>query len=227
MKLKKHLFGCCAAALLMVLLPVTAGAGWFADLSAGLAYTQDADLTYATEDASETSNVSFDTAFTIDYRIGYWFEGLPNVGLAVDANYAGLEINSDQSIDVLSFTPLLMFQVGLGKNEKYPFGEWRPFVAGGPGIFITKMKYDVINSPVPDLVGSPTLTGEYEDSQNDIGLDLRAGVKKMMAPNWALNLEYRFFWVEPEYEDNVMGDVVRTSVDLYTHSFMVGASFNF
>lgn len=227
MSLKGRFCGCCAAAMLTVLVPFSAGAERFADLSAGFSYTQDADLSFASGNTREESKVSFDNSFAIGYRIGYWFEGLPNLGLAIEADYTGIEDEGAQEIDVLSFTPLIMFRLGLMKSQKYPMGEWLPFVAGGPGLFISKMKYEVANSPVPDIIGVPTITGEYEDTQNDIGLDLRAGVKKMMAPNWALNLEYRFFWFEPEYEDNVMGDVVRTGVELYTHSLMIGATFNF
>lgn len=224
---KGRLFACCLVAMMMMFMPGSANAERFADLSIGFSHTQDADLSFASGSARETSNVSFDNAFTIGYRIGYWFEGLPNLGLAIEADYMGIENDATQEIDVLSFTPLVMFRLGLMKSQKYPTGEWSPFIAGGPGIFISKMTYEVANSPVPGIIGMPTITGEYEDTQNNIGLDLRAGVKKMMAPNWALNLEYRFSWFEPEYEDNVLGNVVRTEVDLYTHSLMIGASFNF
>lgn len=227
MSVKRRLFGCCAAALIMMLLPNSADAERFADLAVGFSYTQDEDMRFASGSESESLSISFDSSMTIGYRLGYWFAGMPNLGLALEVDYTGIENKGDQEIDVLSFSPLVMYRLALMKSEKYPTGEWSPFIAGGPGIFFSRMKYEVANSPVPAIIGIPTITGEYEDDQIDIGLDLRAGVKKMMAPNWALNLEYRFFGFEPEYEDNVMGNNVQTGVDLYTHSLMIGVTFNY
>ena len=227
MSVKGRLLGCCAAALLMMLLPNSAGAERFADLVVGFSYTQDEDMRFTSGNESEALNISFDHSMTFGYRMGYWFEGLPNIGLALEVDYTGIENEGDQEISVLSFTPLVMFRLELMKNKKYPRGEWSPFIAGGPGLFISEMKYEVAKSPVPDIIGIPTVNGGYTNEQFDIGLDLRAGVKKMVAPNWAVNLEYRFFWFEPEYEDNVMGSNVQTGVDLYTHSVMIGLTFNY
>jgi hypothetical protein len=211
MSLKERLIGSCLIAL-MLILPGSANAERFADLMVGFSYTQDSDLSFASGDTRVESDISFDGSFAIGYRLGYWFEGQPEFGLALEAD---------------SVTPLVMLRLPLSISQKYPKGEWAPFIAGGPGIFFSKMKYEVANSPVPDIIGMPTVTGEYKDDQIDIGLDLRAGVKKMMAPNWALSLEYRFFWFEPEYDDNVLGSSVQTGVDLYTHSLMIGVTFNY
>jgi len=226
MSLKERLIGSCLIAL-MLILPGSANAERFADLMVGFSYTQDSDLSFASGDTRVESDISFDGSFAIGYRLGYWFEGQPEFGLALEADYTTIENEGAQEIDVFSVTPLVMLRLPLSISQKYPKGEWTPFIAGGPGIFFSRMKYEVTNSPVPDIIGMPTVTGEYKDDQIDIGLDLRAGVKKMMAPNWALGLEYRFFWFEPEYDDNVLGSSVQTGVDLYTHSLMIGVTFNY
>jgi opacity protein-like surface antigen len=224
----KSWFGSCAAAcLLLLLLPNFAAAERLAELVVGFSYTQDETMRYSSGGERDALDLSFDSAGTIGYRMGYWFEGLPYLALALEADYTSIDNDGAQEITVLSVTPLIMGRLQLRKNRTYPRGEWSPFVAAGPGLIMSDIEYEVSDSPVPDLIGSPTLTGKYKDKQIDIGLDLRAGVKKMVAPKWALNLEYRFLWFEPQYEDNVMGNTVKTDIDLYTHSLMLGVAYNF
>jgi opacity protein-like surface antigen len=211
--------------LMIFSLPGTVSAERFADLSVGLTYTQDSDLEFSSSTSSITLDTNFDPSYVIDYRLGFWFEGMPYLGLAFGADYTSVE--DDQEIDVLTLTPQIMFRLPLMKSATYPTGEWAPFIAGGPGIFLSRIQYEVAESPVPNMIGQPAVRGEYKDDQIDIGLDVRAGLKKMMAPNWGLNLEYRFSWFEPEYEDNVLGSDVQTTAELYVHSFMVGVTFNY
>lgn len=210
--LKKRWVHCCLAVLLSMLIPHVAGAERFADLRLGLAYTQDEDMgiTYADNSTNEIS-MRFNASFTIGYRMGYWFERMPMLGLALDAGFAGVESkDTDDYIDVTSITPLLMFRVPLMKSQKYPTGEWAPYFAAGPGLFLSKISLS-------------TNGDDYANRQEDIGADLRAGIKKMMATNWALNLEYRFFYVAPEYEDYD----IDVDIDLYTHGLMIGMTYNF
>lgn len=225
MRCKVYLMISFIVALMVFFLPGAVYAERFADLSAGFTYVQDSDLEYSWNDSSETFDTSYDPSYTIDYRLGFWFDGMPYIGLAFGANYT--TIDDDLEIDVLSLTPQIMFRLPLLKSATYPTGEWAPFIAAGPGIFFSRIQYEVSESSVPDMIDMPTVTGEYKNDQVDVGLDVRAGVRKMMSPNWGLNLEYRFFWFEPEYEDNVLGTDVKTKPELYVHSFMIGVSFNY
>ena len=206
---KKRLVQCCISISLLMLIPGAASAERFADLFVGLSYTQDEDLKFSSANQNEEVSMSFRASFTIGYRMGYWFDRLPNLGLALDATYTNIESDElDDYIDVVSITPLLMARLPLMRSQKYPMGEWAPFFAVGPGLFISKIS---------------AVDGAYADRHEDLGIDLRTGVKKMMAINWALNLEYRFFYVAPEYEDYD----VDAEIDLYTHSLMVGMTYNF
>ncbi|WP_419661462.1 uncharacterized protein Dvar_18940 [Desulfosarcina variabilis str. Montpellier] len=225
MRCKTYLMKGFMVALMIFFLPGAVYAERFADLSAGFTYVQDSDVEYSSNNSSETVDTSYDPSYTIDYRLGFWFEGQPYLGLAFGVNYT--TIDDDLEIDILSLTPQIMFRLPLLKSARYPNGEWTPFITAGPGIFFSRIQYEVSESSVPDMIGMPTLTGEYKNDQVDVGVDVRAGLKKMMSPNWGLNLEYRFFWFEPEYEDNVLGIDVKTRPELYTHSFMIGVSFNY
>jgi opacity protein-like surface antigen len=225
----KSCLGICAAALLLLplLLPNVAGAERFADLAVGFSFTQDETMRFSSNGDSESQDLSFESAGTFGYRMGYWFERLPYLALALEVDYTGIENEGAQEIAAFSFSPLIMFRLQFNKNKIYPRGEWLPFIAAGPGLIMSEIEYEVSDSPVPDLIDSPTLTGKYEDKQFDVGLDLRAGIKKMVNPKWAVNLEYRFLYFEPQYEDNVMGNTVKTDIDLYTHSLMLGVAYNF
>lgn len=225
---KKWHTGCCVAALmLMAFFPATAGAERFADLLMGFSVAQEDPLKFSSGQERGQLELGFESAMAYGYRMGYWFERFPYMALAMEVDYTDVENDNTDVVNVLSFSPLLMFRLQLMKNDKYPLGEWSPFIAAGPGIFLSEIRFDVEDSSIPDIVDLPTVTGEYRNKRTDVGLDLRAGVKKMVAANWAVNLEYRFFHFRPEYEDNILGNTVTTEIDITTHSLMLGVTYNF
>jgi opacity protein-like surface antigen len=223
---RARLFGCCTV-LLLLLFSNPAGAERFADLMAGISFTEDKTVTFTSGSQQASADPQFDNSYAVGYRMGYWSEHEPYLGVAFGIDYTSIEENGDLDISVLSLSPLVMIRVPLFPSPKYPKGEWLPFVAAGPGLFISNIEYEVANSPVPGMVGIPGLSGGFEDEQFDIGLDLRAGIKKMVAPAWAVNLEYRFIWFEPSYEDYIMGETIQTQIEVYNHSLMLGVSYNF
>jgi hypothetical protein len=211
---RARLLGCCTAVCVLLLFSHPAGAERFADLMVGFSFSEDKTLTLTSSSESRTGEPKFDTSYTVGYRMGYWSEYDPFLGVSLGVDYTTIEDNDSLDISVLSFSPLVMIRVPLLPSSKYPRGEWLPFAAVGPGLFISKIKI-------------PSLDVDYEDQRFDIGLDVRAGIKKMVAPAWAVNLEYRFFWFEPSYEDFIMGEAVKAEIDIYNHSIMLGVSYNF
>ena len=193
---------------------VSAKAEWFADLYLGPTYTQDDEWETSSGGVSQTGDVGYDTSWIIGYRIGYFFEKAPFVGLALDGSYTELEADIDlegrEDATLLALSPLLMLRLPLKKSDKYERGEWLPFIALGPGLYKSR-------------VSSTTI----KDDSYDIGWDARLGVKKMMATNWAIGLEYRYIGFSPEFEDSVAGNSVKAETDLNIHSLLFGVTYNF
>ena len=182
----------------------------FADLYLGLNFAQDDELEVSSGGVSQTFDVSFDVSGMVGYRMGYFFERAPFVGLALEGSYTALEYADNEEISVIALSPLLMLRLPLMKSAKYERGEWFPFLAAGPGIYMSN-----IDNPNIDA------------NSTDVGLDLRAGVKKMVARNWAILLEYRYVGFSPEYEDSVDGIDTTSELDLNMHSILFGATYNF
>ena len=204
-----------------------ASAERFADLYIGISLAQDEDLKVSSGGVDRETEVSFDAGGTIGYRIGYFFPKAPAVAVALEGSYMGLKYGDDAEISMFALSPLVMARLNLKKSDVYPNGEWMPFVAAGPGFFLSKISYETSGSPVSEVIGS-NVSGTYEDDRLDVGLDLRAGVKKMVAPKWAVNFEYRFVgWLSPKYEDNVLGNNVDTEIDLNIHNILIGVTYNF
>jgi len=189
---------------------VPAKAERFADLYLGLSHTQDDELKSTIGSASQTNDISFDLSVMIGYRMGYFFERAPFVGLALEGSYTELEYAGSEDITLLALSPLLMLRIPIHKTDEYPRGEWFPYVGIAPGIYKTRI----------DNAG---ITGDSVD----IGWDLRTGVKKMVAPNWAIGLEYRYMGFSPEFEDDVAGDSAKAETDLNIHSLLFGVTYNF
>lgn len=211
---------------LLTLNPPFAAAERFADLYVGGTFSTDEDVTISASGGKVTEEVDFDGSFTVGYRMGYWFERLSWVGVALDASC--FTQNTDNAdIDIIPVSGLLMFRLPLMKSNDYPKGELLPYVGIGPGIFFSDIEYEVANSPVPDLVGTPGLSGTYSDQRVDIGLDVRAGIKKMFGYFGGVFIEYRFTKFSPDFEDNVLGTKVKTETDLNTHHVLIGFSYNF
>lgn len=210
---------------LLTLSPPFVAAERFADLYVGGSFSTDEDFTVSASGGTATIEVDFDSSFTLGYRLGYWFESFPWVGLALEASY----FSSDtENIDLYAIpvSGLLMFRLPLMKSNDYPRGQFQPYVGIGPGVFFSSIEYEVARSAVPDLLETP-VSGTYSDQREYIGLDVRAGIKKMFGYSSGVFVEYRFTKFIPDFEDNVLGEKVKTEIDLNTHHVSIGFSFSF
>jgi opacity protein-like surface antigen len=210
MRCKKPLVILLTVFMLIGLSSIPAMAERFADLYLGLTFTQDDEVDYSSGGVSQKFDISFDASGIVGYRMGYFFERAPFVGLALEVSYTNLEYADKEEISLLALSPLLMLRVPIIKSDKYPRGEWLPFFAAGPAVFMSQ-----IDSPNIDA------------NSTDVGLDLRLGVKKMVARNWALLLEYRYAGFSPEYEENQAGSTTKAEMDLNLHGILFGVTYNF
>jgi opacity protein-like surface antigen len=216
-----------------------ASAEWFADLFAGVSFTQDHNVKLNDHGIGQGTyeDVEFDRSLAWGGRAGRYFDSLPFLGVAVDF----LRYNPDiggQSVQLRGcFFPGgcgtgrggigrievqtnavsvdLMLRLPLFKSADAPQGLVQPYIAVGPPLFITTI--------------TPRNTRNFRNHDDDtdisFGYKLAGGVAVQVYKNLALFGEYRFTHVSTEVElrdANINRTTLRTDLD--THSALVGLS---
>jgi hypothetical protein len=251
MTLAKHgsWFGWIVAGAL-ALAPLSAAAQGFVDLYFGVGFPNETDVDVDPDDFDPSltldGEIDDDATPSFGLRGGYWFEqdGLRFLGIGLDASYygasgevrcvpplcpSGADIDTDLDIFVTPLTPLLMLRIPLGASEEIPGGRVQPYGAVGPSFTVS-----YAFSEFDDLGGDVGLFDDYEAASFDIGLDARGGLAIQLSRHFALFGEYRYTYVETEFEDEV-DDVFSfdgdTDIDLdatlETHHVLFGLSFRF
>jgi opacity protein-like surface antigen len=198
--------------LLLAIAPAApASAEWFTDVYLGAGVTQSADVTVRTGSFSSTQEVNYTSSVTPGVRVGRWLEATPWLGFAMDASYFGPQAD----LQVIPITALALARLALLKSEDFPEGQLRPYVAGGPGLFISH------------LDGNLGSVREVSDNSVDIGLDLRLGLALQLQANLAVFTEYRFTHVEPTFSVTTGGTSRTLETTFNTHYILIGASFRF
>jgi opacity protein-like surface antigen len=158
-----------------------ASAEWFLDGYGGASLTADADVTIR-NGATFDDKVKFDTEAMGGGRLGYWF--LPWLGVAADISYfapAGDGNTVETRLEVVPMSPLVMLRLPLLVSPEFPNGRLQPYVGGGPGFFLTKVKVDV-----------PGLGERSTDWQWEVGADARAGITFLITPGFGTFIEGRY-----------------------------------
>jgi opacity protein-like surface antigen len=192
-----------------------ASAEFFVDLYAGGATTSNADTTVSSPFLTLSGETQWKASFVGGGRVGFYFEGLPWIGMALDASWFRPEEDVSANpvkLDVVPISVLVMGRLLLVKSPEFPKGRLQPYLGIGPGFFLTKFKLD---------------TPMVSDSSFDVGLDLRAGLNFMIIKNLGVFAEYRFTYVAPEFDTPVAGVPVTTKIDLSTSQFMGGLTIRF
>lgn len=204
------------AGLILPVPKVVCGEG-FASLGLGGAITQDANINGEAPAGSVTVRGNFATSFTVDGRLGYWFEGAPMLGVAGSASYYQPDVGSGDlpavsksDVTVVSTSLLLMARAPVLTSNEFPNGQLQPYLGVGPGVFISQ-------------VSDPG----FSDTSYDFGLDVRAGMSWLFTQHVGLFGEYRLTHVTPRFEDEVLGQKVHVEVPLLTHHFLAGAMYQF
>ena len=159
------------------------------------------------------------------------FPDLPWLGFASDFSYfeldgpsAGVEhtiggtpirTRDDVDIDLIPISILLMLRT---KLFTAPFGPplWvQPYVGLGPGLFVSWVD-DALT------IGIGGIEESVEDTSLDIGLDTRAGLRFHLTHSFALFVEYRFTYYEPDFDDDLFGDSIEIESEIATHHAIGG-----
>lgn len=201
------------ATLVLIALPApnAARAEGFVDLRIGGAFTEDGDVEVDPTGSGPSFEYSteFEDSPTGGVRGGYWFDPLPWLGVAGDVSYFAPDDDrfGDPEIDVIPISPLLMLRAPLVTDEEFPNGRVQPFMGIGPGIFVSIVDFDTAG----------------DDETVQVGLDAHAGLNFQLTPLVSLFAQYRYTYVEPEFE--IQGADIEP--ELSTHHVGFGAGFHF
>ncbi len=211
--------------LLLIIGSSPAFAGGFADLYLGGAFHQDEDVSFSGAGQTVSGESDPDNAFSAGYRMGYWFESVRWLGVALEASYFTQDMDG-ADVTILPVSALLMVQAPLNPS-RYASRTWIPYAGVGPAVFFADIEYDVSNSPIPGMLGINGLSGKYEDEVAEVGLDVRAGVRYMFRSNLGVFGEYRFTTFTADFEENVLGTKIKTELDVNTHHLLFGLNYMF
>jgi opacity protein-like surface antigen len=234
-----------ALAALLSFTPAGVRAEGFIDLYMGVGLLQDSDVDTSANDPFVDSDIAYlddvdwETSPSMGLRGGYWFGeyGPSFIGVGLDFSYyQAFEDSSFAELEVAAtpMTPLLMLRIPLGYDEDYPGGRVQPYVAVGPGFTIAYAHAET-DEIIPSGPGD-VLYDDFDEAGFGVGLDARGGLAVQVARNFALFAEYRYTYVEPEFEEDLEVATVtsccfETEVEfepeLQTHHIVFGASFRF
>jgi len=220
-------------------------AEWFADLYGGVSFTErsrfslDGNLDGAPM-AGFVPNVSFEKSATVGGRLGYWFERLNIVGVALDAFHFEPDVSAQSAVGMgqMIDTRGALFGVPLNVSGTAPvrlpeirFG----VTALAPEILL---RWPLLVSPEfphgrlqPYVGAGPalylvTLEGFHPsgfDRKTSIGVTTGGGITVAVRPWLGLFAEYRYTNARPALES---GDIV-FKTHLATHHLLSGVSFRF
>ena len=169
-----------------VSVPAAARAEIFFDLYGGGAFPVDTDTTITGPNFIIIGVSSYKESFVVGGRAGYYFErGVPWLGLALDVSYfkADIDLPNGAKNEVVPISLLAMFRAPLIGSPEFPRGRLQPYVGIGPSFVYSKSK-----------------DGTASDTSFDVGFDLRLGLTWMLTRNIGLFGEYRFSYVQPDYD---------------------------
>jgi len=182
------------------------------DLYVGSAMTRDSDVKVSTPAFSESRRIDWDTSITAGGRFGVWFESLDWLGLALDVSF----FKPDKDVKVFPVSALLMLRLPLLRDESVPHGRLQPYIAAGPGLFVTWLDGDVGNVGVNESAASV-----------DVGVDVRGGLALMLTKNIGIFGEYRFTHVKPDFGLDIVDVNFKAKTTFDTHHVVGGLSFRF
>ncbi len=216
-----------------------ASAEWFADLYAGLSFTQNHDLKLDDHGIGRGvyEDVSFDKSLSWGGRVGRYFDSVPFLGVGLDFfryyPYVGpqsVELRGcffpggcgsgrggpgSFEVETSAVSVDLMLRLPLLKSDDAPQGRVQPYLLVGPPLFITTI--------TPRH--TQTLRNHDSDTDYSFGFKTGAGLAVQVFRNLSLFGEYRFTHVAPAVDlrdASLGGATLRTELD--THSALFGIS---
>jgi len=189
------------------------------DVYGGAAFTQSRRMTVERLFASETATrkVSYDGSFVIGARGIAWID---YIGLGLDFSFFQADGDRADS-DVFSNTLFVAARAPLLRSDEYPFGQIQPYFMVGPAFFFADTHADFR----PDVSVS---VGAF--SFDDVGIDLRAGMRYLFPGGVGFFTEYRFTWFRLHADDDPGYGYSGTEfidTTLATHHIIAGFSIRF
>lgn len=215
----------CFLASMLVLLVATPGlnaADTFLSVHLGAASVRAADTDIKLDQRAIGKGDTSETFAVMGIRYGAWLERIPALGAAVDFTLNGAITGSElDPFDMLwSFSALALYRMSFKESSLYPNGRIQPYIALGPGLFLTE---------IDQFFGPPEVSNIefFSDSSMDVGLDARAGLTWMLDPKFGLYAEYRYTQFETNYTQNIPDGTLRFSPELKSHSLLFGITWHF
>lgn len=189
------------------------------DVYGGASFTQSRRMTVERLFVAETATrkVSYDGGFVVGARGGAWFDW---VGFGIDFSY--FKADGDLAeVDVFSNSLFVMARAPLMQSDEFPHGQVQPYVMAGPAFFFADTHTDFR----PDLSDRVAAF-----SFDDVGIDLRAGMRWLFPGGIGLFGEYRFTWFRLHADDDPGTGFTGTEfidTTLATHHIIGGVSIRF
>ena len=200
--------------------PMIAAAETFYGVHFGTSFinVDDSDIklngtTIYTGDESETYAV-------IGFRYGTWLDSIPRLGVALDLSLNGAVMGSElEPFDrIWSGSTLAMLRLPLMKSTVFPHGRLQPYLAVGPGLFLTE---------ITKVVGPPQVSDFdwFIDESLDLGLDVRVGLSWLLENKMGLYIEYRYTQFEVDYKRSITDGTLNFNPTLQMHYLLFGVTF--
>lgn len=203
-------------------LAAPAWAEGFIDVYTGGAFTEDDSVSTSGLLGTGRRSIDFDDSALLGIRGGLWGGGrLPFLGVAFDISGFAPDLDDPGSADlaVIPHSLLILFRVPLLTSDEFPNGQIHPYAGVGPSLVVSRLDLDSGST----LAGALGLGGGIDDTEADLGIDVRGGLDVMLTPHFGLFGEYRYTHFSPTYEDGGR----RLSLDLDTHFIQGGVTFRF
>jgi opacity protein-like surface antigen len=196
------------ALAVVVSLPTSVRAETFLEIYGGGAFPVDSDTTITGPGGTSIGESPYKDSFVVGGRAGHYFEGVPWLGLALDVSYfkADIDVPDGAKNDVVPISLLLMMRAPLVRTPSFPQGRLQPYFGVGPSLVYSRSK-----------------SGSARDTSFDPGFDFRLGLTWMLSRNVGLFGEYRFSYVQPDYD--LDGD--RVEPEFSVNHLAVGLTFRF
>jgi len=202
----------------ILFIPKISDAEWFGDIYLGVNSTNGDDLDIRFNGNVVQTPKDSDTGSLFGGRIGYWFERLPWLGLALDGSVFQADFDK-VDIGIMPISALLMARLALIKSDEHPKGKYQPYIGLGLGSFFSGMSEFIPNAAPTDSV--------LDDTSWDLGFDARIGITCFFWEKTGMFLEYRYTNFSPTFKRETASGAFTFEPTLRTNHISLGVSFRF
>lgn len=160
------------------------------------------------------------TYIPIGLRYGIWFDNIPSLGIALDFTInCAVQDSELKPFDRIWYgSTLAMLRHPFMKTSLFPHGRLQPYLAVGPGLFITA---------ITKVLGPPQLNDIvwFSEESMDLGLDIRVGSSWLLSNDFSLYIEYRYTQFEANFERSIADGALSFSPTLQMHYLLFGFAF--